>query len=314
MNNKLLAILLILSVQISWAQEFQDYPINNSLNYQYKKPKLFDFITYLPKDMGDFGHSITHIKNTDALIGAVASTLILLRADQNLTNNAVTFGNNIGLSQHYTYSHLGPFEVVPKDINSGIYLSGNVFFVSVLSGSFLTYGKLKNDYRALNTSSELMEGLFAVALVTQTLKRITGRQEPEKASIAGGKWQFFPNLKTYQNNRAYYDAYPSGHVATLMTTITVLASNYPEKKWIKPVGYSMLGVLAVDMMQSQVHWASDYPLAIAIGYIIGKNVAKRRIKKTANNTAFYTKKSNYKLHYNLSLRPNYKAIGVTVSF
>jgi membrane-associated phospholipid phosphatase len=159
-----------------------------------------------------------------------------------------------------------------------------------------------------------MEALFSVALVTQSLKRITGRQSPLVASQAGGKWQFFPNLKTYQNNRAYYDAYPSGHVATLMATVTVLAGNYPEKKWIKPVGYTMLGVLAYDMMQSEVHWASDYPLALAIGYIIGNNIVKRNIKRIEKKSLLSTKKVNFKTNFTFALRPDYKAIGVRVQF
>jgi len=239
-------ILLFLSFQlISYAQDFQTYRINDSLSYQYQKPKLFDFVTKLPRDIGDFGKSICHIQNKDALVTTVASTIVLMYTDQDLTNNAVNFGQQIGLSQDYTYNFLGPFEVVPQNVNSGIYLTGNIFFVSVLSGSFLTYGKITNNYRALNTSSELMEALFSVALVTQSLKHITGRQSPLVATQTGGKWQFFPNLKTYQNNRAYYDAYPSGHVAPLMATITIISGNYPEKKWIKPVGYTMLGILAM---------------------------------------------------------------------
>jgi len=314
MRNHFLRFLLLLSITFIKAQDVQLFKINDSLSYQYQKPKFFDMFAYIPKDMRDFGHSVAHIQNKDALITTVASTIILLKADQNLTNEAVRFANNIGLTQKYKYGFIGPFEVAPKDLNSAIYLTGNVFFVSVLSGSFLTYGKIKNNYRALNTSSELMEGLFSVALVTQSLKRITGRQSALKANVPGGKWQFFPNLKTYQNNRAYYDSYPSGHVATLMTTITILSSNYPEKKWIKPVGYSMLGILAFDMMQSEVHWASDYPLAVAIGYIIGKNVVNRRIKKLKNTTTLSKKKSNYKTHFTFALQPNYKAIGLSLTF
>jgi hypothetical protein len=44
-----------------------------------------------------------------------------------------------------------------------------------------------------------------------------------------------------------------------MATITVIASNYPEIKWIKPVGYTLMGAMAFEIMSSKVHWASDYP-------------------------------------------------------
>jgi len=60
---------------------------------------------------------------------------------------------------------------------------------------------------------------------------------------------------------------PSGHMATMMGTVTVLTLNYPEKKWIKPVGYGIMGLIGFAMMNNDVHWASDYPLAIGVGYV-----------------------------------------------
>lgn len=72
---------------------------------------------------------------------------------------------------------------------------------------------------------------------------------------------------------------PSGHLATFMATITVIAANYPEIKWIKPVGYGLMGIMAFEMMSSKVHWASDYPLALLIGYGIGTLASKRRIQR-----------------------------------
>ena len=69
--------------------------------------------------------------------------------------------------------------------------------------------------------------------------------------------------------------FPSGHLATAMATITILAGNYPDNKYIKPVGYSLMGLLGYAMLNNGVHWISDYPLAIAIGYTCGKIVSSR---------------------------------------
>jgi hypothetical protein len=55
-----------------------------------------------------------------------------------------------------------------------------------------------------------------------------------------------------------------------MMTITVLADNYPEYSLIRPIGYTLMGLLGFQMMNNGVHWASDYPLALAIGYGLGK--------------------------------------------
>ena len=89
----------------------------------------------------------------------------------------------------------------------------------------------------------------------------------------------FRVLVNTNQTRPYYDAMPSGHVATFMATFTVLTQNYPDVKWIKPVGYTLMTALAFQMMSSKVHWASDYPIAVLIGYVIGKTTANRRIKK-----------------------------------
>ncbi len=55
-----------------------------------------------------------------------------------------------------------------------------------------------------------------------------------------------------------------------MATVTVLADNYPEKKLIRPIGYTVMGLVGLAMINNGVHWASDYPLAIGIGYVTGK--------------------------------------------
>ena len=56
--------------------------------------------------------------------------------------------------------------------------------------------------------------------------------------------------------------------------ITVVAENYQEYSYIRPVGYTLASMLAFQMVNNDVHWASDYPLGIAIGYLVGKTVTK----------------------------------------
>ena len=52
--------------------------------------------------------------------------------------------------------------------------------------------------------------------------------------------------------------------------------NYPEHKFIWPRrAAGAMGVLSFTMVNNGVHWASDYPLALAIGGVVGKVVATR---------------------------------------
>ncbi len=58
---------------------------------------------------------------------------------------------------------------------------------------------------------------------------------------------------------------------TATLTFTIINSNYPEYSYITlPLGGLWVTALGLQMMNNGVHWASDYPLGIAIGYLVGK--------------------------------------------
>lgn len=108
---------------------------------------------------------------------------------------------------------------------------------------------------------------------------------------------------------------PSGHMATYIAALTVITTNYPNVKWLKPVGYTMAGVMAFQMMSSRVHWASDYPFAILMGYVIGKNAANRRIKKEVkNNVTGEIIEPRFKTDLAFSSHSGYNMVGFVVRF
>jgi Membrane-associated phospholipid phosphatase len=139
----------------------------------------------------------------------------------------------------------------------------------------LTKGLITNDNRAIQTASQIGEGYLAMGITVQLIKHLTGRQSPFKTTEGSGNWQLFPPLSHYQSDVPNHDAFPSGHLATAMASITIYAENYPEIRWIRPVGYTVMGIVGLAMMNNGVHWLSDYPLAIAIGYTYGKIVTAR---------------------------------------
>jgi membrane-associated phospholipid phosphatase len=273
-------------------------------------------ITYVPNDLVDFGSFLIQKENTIWVAGAVGATVALLPFDQKLLDNAHEIAEPIGLSEDVRYIRVFGVEMVPQDINGAIYYLGYGMTPILISAGFYASGLISNDYRALNTASELVEVLISSGITTQVIKRVTGRQSPSAAIASGndgGHWTPFPSFKAYQTNTPEYDAMPSGHLTTFMATITVLATNYPEYKWIKPVGYTLMGALAFEMMGSRVHWASDYPFAILMGYAIGKQAANRRIKKKSNNP-MSERKTKYQFNYSLSRFDNTNVAGVTITF
>jgi hypothetical protein len=142
-----------------------------------------------------------------------------------------------------------------------------------IAAGFALFGFVSHDSRALRTASQTAEALLATGLVVQVMKRITGRESPEAATTEGGRWSFFPNQKQYNNHQARYYAFPSGHIATTMATVTVIAENYPEIGWIRPVGYSLVAMVGVGLVNVGFHWYSDLPLGVALGYMFGMVVS-----------------------------------------
>jgi len=296
--------------------EIQYHKVSDEYSYGYTKPKLFDIIRYVPRDLVGFGEFLIQKENTVWVAGAVGATLALIPFDQKLLDNAQELGKPLGLYDDVRYIRVGGVELVPQNINGGIYYLGNTLTPILIGIGLYTAGLINNDYRAMNTASEIGEVIISSGITVQIIKRITGRQSPSAAIASGnpgGHWTPFPSFAAYQSNTPEYDAIPSGHLTTLMATVTIIATNYPEIKWIKPVGYSLMAVMGFQMMSTRVHWASDYPIALLIGYAMGKKAASRRITKKLN-TEVSKRKTNYRTNFTYASINGVRTVGVNVTF
>ena len=321
MKNRILFALLFCSFNLGFSQikdsipAKQQFIINNNITYEYTKPKFSETFKYIPKDIFGLGKYLVNKENTTPVMLTVASTIAIIPFDEKITTGASQLGSHINLDNEGTYFRIKGVRMFPKNFPAAIYFIGNGGTTLLLGSSFFIAGKLKKDYRLQTTSSEIFEGFIATAIASQTLKRITGRQSPAKNMQKGssGQWTFFPSFKAFQTKTPNYDAMPSGHLATFMTTLTIIVTNYPEVKWIKPVGYSLASLLAFQMVSSKVHWTSDYPIAVLFGYVIGKNIANRRINKI-KNLKIGSSEINYKTHFTYANVQGFTTIGLTISF
>ena len=284
----------------------QEYDAGNGKTFVYTKPKLFGFITDLPRDAAGIVITTFKRKSIKPLLLIGASTAALMLADQPILNSVQQFSKNIHFHSEEEYRDIITLKAgktnisifkVPKNLNTAFYEMGQGFPSLLIGAGLFTYGKIHNDYRALSTASQLTETFILMGVGTQLLKRITGRQSPSNATDEGGTWQPFPSFKNYQTNTPNFDAFPSGHLATLMSTVTILALNYPEKRYIKPVGYSLIGLVGLAMINNKVHWASDYPMAIALGYLCAKQVVKRN-RKIVSSTSLQKDKATLSYTFN----------------
>jgi PAP2 superfamily len=282
------------------------YDVGNGKTLVYSTPRKFAFITDLPKDAAGIAATTFSKKSVKPLLVIAASTGLLILSDQAITDGVADFSKNIHLSPDEKNKNVsvrfGGKDVAllrfPGNLNTAFYQVGQGFPSLLIGAGLYTYGKIHDDYRALSTASQLAESFILMGVSTQIVKRITGRQNPSESTTPGGKWHFFPSFSQFQNYTPNYDAFPSGHLATLMSSITIFSENYPEKKWIKPVGYSLTGLVAYSMINNKVHWASDYPLAIGMGYLCAKQVVKRN-RRLENSTTSRKKRGelSYTVNY-----------------
>ncbi len=229
-------------------------------------PAWHAMITNLPGDWAKSASLVVQPKGLQTLAGLGVLTGVLMVAD--------------GSSYHWTQTACQ---------HNGWMLSGVSSFESLGNGrnhlgvaaAFAIGGVVAGDARSLRTGSQIVEGLLATGVVVQLLKHVSGRESPAHASAAGGVWRFFPNLRSYQKDQTRYYSFPSGHIATAMTTVTIIAGNYPDLPWIRPVGYAAVGLVGVSLVGVKYHWYSDLPLGIAIGHLIGSVITGRNVPEDA---------------------------------
>lgn len=259
----------------------------------YSRPKPFSFITNMPEDFRQYGIRTFRKENIDKITGVTIGTVALVFADQYLLDKSQILGNKLkidGNSSQKTYFeknlfNIGPFTIEftfngPHDASTAMYFLGDGWLHIAIAGGYWIYGLSGKNNRALQTASALAESMLNTGIAVQFVKHISGRQSPFVSDVPGGRWRPFPNQIEYHKKVPQYDAYPSGHIATAISTTIVLAEMYPEYKFIRPMGYVLSGILGYAMMNNGVHWISDYPLGIAFGYTFAK-IAVQNARKNA---------------------------------
>lgn len=209
-----------------------------------------------------------------AVIGG--TSVGLYAADREMLDEAQRWGRSTGIGNSdntKTVLSVGPYPIfrLPSDTGSALYFLGDGWTHFTIGGSFYLAGQFVSGNRANNSGLEIFHGMIVSTLFSQLLKRSTGRESPSEATAPRGRWRPFPSPNDYGNNTPKYDAFPSGHVMTATLTFTIIHENYPEYDYLTlPIGGAWITALGLQMMNNGVHWASDYPLAIGMGYLIGR--------------------------------------------
>jgi len=247
---------LIAEPRDALAQRFVDRSIDTALSIG--SLSWHAMITNLPTDWCRAFDLSFRTVNLPEFVGVTAFTGVLLATDKKtwtVTRRAYKTSKFVHVASDYAMG-----------VGDGI---SQVGFV----GALATYGFLAGDKRALRAASQSVEAVLATGVAVQFLKHVTGRESPITTTRTRGRWKFFPRLGEYHGNEPKYYAFPSGHISSTMAILTVVMNNYPNEKWIKPVGYTAVGLLGAGLVAKGMHWYSDLPLGIAMGYMFGNVVS-----------------------------------------
>ncbi len=209
--------------------------------------------------------------------GVIAgSTAILYYYDEQIYADLQKRGRDWGIGNDDNTSSavsISGHELVrlPSDTGSFFYFLGDGWMHAAIGGAFLASGQVRSDNYAFNTGMMLWHGMAVSTIYNQILKRSFGRESPVVSTHNRGNTKPFPSFNEYNTRTATYDAMPSGHVMTATLTFTVISERYPQyNNYTYSIGGVWISALMFQMVNNGVHWASDYPLGIAMGYIFGK--------------------------------------------
>ena len=147
------------------------------------------------------------------------------------------------------------------------------FSIGVFGGFYL-YHFATGDETSLRAANIGMESFLLSGISTQILKNLFGRERPSMATREGGRWSgplsYFRHTDNGSKSIASYDAFPSGHTATIFAAAATIADVYHEP-WVSYAAYATATLVGISRVMESAHWPSD----VFVGSIIG--IASTRI-------------------------------------
>ena len=111
--------------------------------------------------------------------------------------------------------------------------------------------------------------LFSVVLLTPALKKAVGRARPDEGL---GSTAFDPFSD--------FQAFPSGE-ATQAFTIAAVVAAHTENPWVEGSAWGLAGLIGLERLYLDRHWASDVVAGALIGAGVGSWVARRHLRVAA---------------------------------
>ena len=140
---------------------------------------------------------------------------------------------------------------------------GALYTVAGISTATYLVGRIAGRERLRDTGWLGLEALAHTQIVVQAVKLATQRERPPEPRARRGFW-------------TGGSSFPSGHAATTWAWATVVARQYPEKKFVPIVVYSLAALVSAARLSARRHYASDILVGGALGHLIGRYIHDSR--------------------------------------
>jgi len=147
----------------------------------------------------------------------------------------------------------------------------------VIGAGLFAAGRITRMPRLAGAALHMTEAVLLAASITGLGKGISGRALP---SVNDSNPENFQFGRGFHDGNGPFVSFPSGHAAASFAMAAALTSEADQwhpglARIIGPIAYGGAGLVGLARMYQNVHWASDLPLAAAIGTWSGLTVVAR---------------------------------------
>lgn len=246
------------------------------VNHSFRQDSSFSFRSpkgFVPSLIHNFGEQAAapfHMNGKQALMvaGGVAITTALFFADEEI--------------DHYFKPLKEKHEWINRSSPVVTEIGGTYGLAFV--GAFGCYSLIGKDWKAFQTTLLSLQAAITSGVWVRIGKMLTGRERPSATYTDFHCDYWWGPVRQYNsgitNGRgvAYFDAFPSGHTATIFSIATVFAHQYSDRKFVPAIAYSIASMVGVTRLSEHTHWGSDVFAGACIGYLCGKQVVKHARK------------------------------------
>jgi len=159
---------------------------------------------------------------------------------------------------------------------------GNGAFALTGLAAVYIFEHFNENEKAKRATLIAAESFLITSLYATVLKYSFGRARPHNADTNHDDSHMHFDGFSIKNN-----SFPSGHSTTAFAIATVVANEYEETPYIKPISYGLATLTGLSRINDQKHWASDVFLGAALGYFTSKTLLRLHNNKKGQHFTIY---------------------------